>query len=220
MLTLDLSLPILVTVVDGVIGTTVLFANAQLVIRTSSGNDFCAHSFGDLNSTDTDTTCTGMHEHPLVWLQLSPELESGITSWPCNEQSSSLFERDTVRHFHELPEVSLGFFAVSTLSSAKYASFAGDEIAAFRDGRVFGDDTGHFDTGDIRVWSLDLVFTLNGEDVEEVEGGRVDVDEDFRGAGSDFGFGNIVGKSGGKLGGSNVFVQVEGPHVCDCCNKL
>lgn len=155
-----------------------------------------------------------MHENPLIWFHLSSEFESGVTGRPCNEQPCSLFERDTFRHFHELPVISFGLFAVSALSSAKDAGLAGDEIASVRDRGVFGDDSGHFNTGDIRMRGFDLVFALDGEDVEEIEGGGVDVDENFGGSGSDLGFRNIVRECVWELGGSNVFVQVEGPHFC------
>ncbi len=211
-LTLDLLLPVLVTVVDGKVGTTDLLADTKFVIRTSGSNDLGTHSLGNLDSANTDTSGTSVNEHPLILLDFGTELERSVTGRPSDEQSSGLFERDTLGHLHQLPVVGLGLFAVSAVSGTKDTRLARNEIAAFRNGRVLGDDTGHLDTGDVRMRLLVLVLALNSENVEEVEGGRVDVDQDLVGTRLDLGFRNIVGQYAGELGWSNVLVQVVGPH--------
>ena len=211
-LTLDLRLPILVAIVYGKVGASHLLTHPQLVIRTRCSNHFGAHRFGNLNRADPHASCSRMHQHPLVRLNVGPKLQRSITRRPRDKQSSSLFECNTFGNLHELPVVCFCLLAVRSLSSTKDARFAGDKIAPVGDGGVLGDDSGHFDTGNIRMRRLDLVFALNSEDVEKVERGRMDVDENLVGAGRGFGLGYIVGERRGKLGWRDIFVQVEGPH--------
>lgn len=172
----DFERPLRVFVVDAVVSAETL-RDVEFVLRACCGHDGGAECFGDLHGCQSDTSSSGVDQHPIAGFDVRTLHERSVRCRHRDEQARRFEERPTLGHGLQLLALGADDLSVAALGCAE--DFVADGIVwalGGGRGRNGGDHAAELRAADPGEGRLVLVFAADLQQVEEVCRCAVDAD--------------------------------------------